>query len=380
MLILCWGRRGGGPRYALEIVRVLAKCPELEIHLSLSRQSQFHQDFEGVSVAGRFDIDTYETILQFGLRTLLWLPVIQHGLKNYIQRKKIDIVFCTMDHIWGSLVSGSIKNSDAAYLLTVHDATRHPGEDQHWRRWLLKRDIHASDSVVVLTRAVGKLLEKKYVYPADRIFLSAHGRFGDTHVATEPRSFPVGRGLRILFFGRILEYKGLDLILSALMILRDEFPSLQLEVWGEGDISPYSDTLEAIGNVRVENRWIEEGEISYIFHTTDLCVLPYKEASQSGVIPTAYAFGMPCITTPIPGLSEQVINGETGIVSSGFSPDEFAEAIAIVLRNPELYACMSRACIDAAKSVLSWDVIGQSVRDLLFCAHIKGKRKRWGYT
>ena len=36
-----WGRRGGGPHYTLELARELRKLDDLEIHLSLSRQSEF---------------------------------------------------------------------------------------------------------------------------------------------------------------------------------------------------------------------------------------------------------------------------------------------------------------------------------------------------
>jgi glycosyltransferase involved in cell wall biosynthesis len=374
VLIWHWGRRGGGPRYSLELARVLSARDDMDIYLSLSRQSEMYADFSGIPVAGRFDVDTYESAVQFGLRSLQ-LPFLRLRFARYIQEQKINVVFCTMDHLWNAFMTGVIRDSGAIYLLTVHDATRHPGEDQGWRRWLLRRDIDASDAALVLTRSVGESLQDKYLYPANRIFLSAHGHFGDSNTKVEPRKLPTDRPLRLLFFGRILEYKGLELMLEALLLLRREFSTLQLEVWGAGDIAPYKAALDAVGDVRVENRWIEEAEIPSILATTDLSVLPYREASQSGVVATVFAAGMPCIATPIPGLCEQVNDGVTGVISSGFSPAEYAEAVAKALRDPAFYARLSQNCIAATRTTLSWETIGQSVVDALHGAHAKGKRE-----
>lgn len=375
VLLWHWGRRGGGPRYTLELAHVLARREDMEIYLSLSRQAEIYSAFEAISAAGRFDIDTYETVFQFGLRAFM-LPFLRYRFARYIQKNKIDVVFCTMDHLWNTSMVGAIRNSCAVYLLTVHDAIRHPGEDQGWRCWLLRRDIEASDAALTLTHSVGAALHCNYCYPKDRIFLSAHGHFGDSNIVIGPRRLPIDRPVRLLFFGRILPYKGLDLMLEALLLLRHEFPSLQLEVWGLGDIVPYRAAFDVIGDVRVENRWIQEAEIPNIFAATDLVVLPYREASQSGVVASAFAVGMPCVATPIPGLCEQVEDGVTGVISTGFSPEEYAEAVAKVLRDPAFYVRLSQGCITAAKTTLSWEKIGESVADAVYGVHAKGKRKR----
>ena len=379
VLIWHWGRRGGGPRYSLELARVLSARDDMDIHLSLSRQSELYEDFSKIPVAGRFDVNTYESLVQFGLRSLQ-LPFLRLRFARYIHEHKIDVLFCTMDHLWNVFITGVIRDSSTIYLLTVHDAIRHPGEDQGWRRWLLRRDIHASDAAMVLTRSVGASLQVNYGYPADRTFLSTLGHFGDGRSDVGMRSLPVNRSPRLLFFGRILHYKGLDLMLQALTILRREFPKLGLEVWGAGDITPYQAALDAVGDVRVENRWIQEEEISGIFAATDLAVLPYREASQSAVVATAFAVGMPCVATPIPGLCEQVTDGVTGVIAAGNSPAEYAESVAMVLRDPAFYARLSKGCLQAATTTLRWESIGLSVAEALNGSFAKGKRDKGGAT
>ena len=375
VLIWHWGRRGGGPRYSLELARVLSARDDMNIHLSLSRQSEMYADFSGIPGAGRFDVDTYESAVQFGLRSLQ-LAFLRRRFARYIREQKIDVVFCTMDHLWNAFMTGVIRDSGAVYLLTVHDATRHPGEDQGWRRWLLRRDIDASDAALVLTRSVGASLQANYGYPADRIFFSTLGHFGDSRFDVSARSLPADRPPRLLFFGRILHYKGLDLMLEALPILRREFPKIGLDVFGAGDIRPYQAALAAVDDVRVENRWIEEEEIPGIFAASDLAVLSYREASQSAIVATAFAFGMPCIATPIPGLCEQVADGVTGVIATGNSPAEYAEAVAKVLRDPASYMRLSQGCLHVAATSLSWGDVGLSVAEALRSSYAKGKRDK----
>ena len=372
ILIWHWGRRGGGPRYTLELARVLAARPDMDVFFSLSRQSETYSAFNDIPVAGRYDIDTYESVPQFVLRSVQ-LPLLRRGFRRYLRQNSIDVVFCTMDHLWDVFMTGAIHDAGALYLLAVHDATRHPGEDQGWRRWLLSRDIAASDGALVLTKSVGTSLTTNYQYPPERTYLSALGHSGDG-TREHPREMPGDRPVRLLFFGRILAYKGLDLLLEALPVLRAEFPALGLEIWGDGDLTSYRSQIEVAGNVQVENRWIDENEIAGIFERTDLAVLPYREASQSGVVATAFAVGMPCVATPIPGLCEQIADGMTGVIASGMSAADFANAIARVLRDPDLYRRLSIGCLEATRTVLSWDTIGGSVADALWGVQRQGRR------
>jgi glycosyltransferase involved in cell wall biosynthesis len=329
-------------------------------------------DFNDIPVAGRYDVDTYESKGQFILRSL-YLPLLRNRFRRYLCQNSIDDVFCTMDHLWNVAFTPAIHDAGSLYLLAVHDATRHPGEDQGWRRWLLSQDIAASDGALVLTKAVRASLVSTYHYPPERTYLSTLGHFGDG-APKLAREMPRYRPFRLLFFGRILSYKGIDLLLEALVLLRGDFPNLSLEIWGAGDVSSYRSQIEVLGNVRVENRWIDESEIAGIFARTDLAVLPYREASQSAVVATAFAAGMPCVTTPIPGLCEQIADGMTGIIAEGMHAEDFAKAVSRVVRDPDLYRHLSNGCLEATSTTLSWEAIGNSVADAFWGVHRQGRR------
>lgn len=372
ILLWHWGRRGGGPRYTLELARVLAPRDDMELHLSLSRQSEMYHDFNSISVVDRFDIDTYTSLPQFALRTLQ-VPLLRRRFAAYLKRARIDVVFCTMDHLWDNFMVSAIRTAESLYLLAVHDAVRHPGEDQRLRQWLLRRDVAASDGALVLTESVRDLLIARHGYPRERTFLSTLGSFNYGHRETA-RDLPADRPPRLLFFGRILDYKGLDLLLAGLPSLQQEFPGLTLEIWGSGNIERYQAQLNGLRGVRLENRWIGEHEIAPIFANTDLAILPYREASQSAVVATAFADGMPCIATPIPGLCEQVADGVSGLIASSMSPNDLAEAIARPLRVPALYRTLSAGALQTARTTLDWHAIGNSVADALLGLYSLGRR------
>ena len=111
---------------------------------------------------------------------------------------------------------------------------------------------------------------------------------------------------RLLFFGRLLPYKGLDLLAGAIRLLPPQTP-IAVRIVGLGRECGDLDALRACHNVMVENRWAAKTELGAVFGWADALILPYHEASQSGVAAAAIASGRPSDTqTRVGGLSEQL--------------------------------------------------------------------------
>jgi glycosyltransferase involved in cell wall biosynthesis len=88
--------------------------------------------------------------------------------------------------------------------------------------------------------------------------------------------------------------------------------------------------INALGlasNVRIIDRFIPDGEVSLYFSAADLVVLPYESATQSAIVPIAYAFERPVLATRVGGLPEAVRDGETGLLVEPRNPTALAEAI-----------------------------------------------------
>jgi glycosyltransferase involved in cell wall biosynthesis len=127
----------------------------------------------------------------------------------------------------------------------------------------------------------------------------------------------------LLCFGRLLPYKGLDLLAEALALLSDE---IEVRVVGLGPETGALNALRACPGVIVENRWVPETEIGALLGWSDALILPYREASQSGVAAAAVAAGRPVIATRVGGLREQLSTAPHAVLCE---PDAASLACAI---------------------------------------------------
>jgi glycosyltransferase involved in cell wall biosynthesis len=122
----------------------------------------------------------------------------------------------------------------------------------------------------------------------------------------------------LLFFGFVREYKGLKYLLKAMPQVMDRIDA-HLLVVGEfwDDKSPYLKLIEELGitqAVTIVDRYIPNEELGLYFSAADVVVLPYVDATQSGVTQVAYGFEKPVITTSVGGIPEVVKDGETGLI------------------------------------------------------------------
>lgn len=360
VLVWHWGRRGGGPRYTLELARALAARGDLEVHLSYAPQAEIRAEYEALGLPG-LPVDTYRGAAEAALASLR-LPLIRHRFARYLRDHRIDTVIGTMNHVWDVAVAPAIRPAGARLLYVLHDGALHPGEESALRAWSFRRVIGLADGMVTLSGHVRDQLTALYGYPPERSRVIPHGvfAFGDA----PPRRHPSadGRPLRLLFFGRILPYKGLDLLLDAYAALRARTPEgagpgVELIVAGSGDLAPYAGRLAGLPGVTLDHRWIAEEEMPSILERADLVVLPYREASQSGVAACAYGAGLPVVATPVGGLTEQIRHGETGLLAEAVTAEALAGAIDRFATDPALYEAASRAALAHAEGALSWRAV-----------------------
>ena len=174
----------------------------------------------------------------------------------------------------------------------------------------------------------------------------------------------------ILFFGFIRKYKGLDLLLEALEILRKEnakpwISDLRLLVAGEfyDDKKPYLAQIAKAGiedALLLRTNFIPDSEVRYFLCAADLVVQPYRNASQSGVTPLAYYFEKPMIVTNVGGLPSLVPHEKTGLVAE---PDPVSLAQAI-LRFYELGEDYFIHHLRSEKKKYSWNTLVNSISNI----------------
>jgi glycosyltransferase involved in cell wall biosynthesis len=161
--------------------------------------------------------------------------------------------------------------------------------------------------------------------PAQLVQHPLYDNFGEKISKEEAREkLAIGNRQKVLlFFGFIRKYKGLDLLLDAIKILKDSklpITNCQLLVAGEfyEDRKPYDEQIENLGikeNLILHTDFIPDSEVKYYLCAADVVVQPYKNATQSGVTPLAYHFEKPMIVTNVGGLPSLVPNDKVGLIA-----------------------------------------------------------------
>ena len=167
----------------------------------------------------------------------------------------------------------------------------------------------------------------------------------------------------LLFFGFIRDYKGLDALIQAFDQLDDTY---QLVIAGEtyGSFEKYNKMIRELSkkeNVFVYNDYISDDQVPVFFSAADVCVLPYRSATQSGITSIAFHFEVPLIATDVGGLKETIQDGTTGLIVDKCEP----EAIATVIRRyfEENLSDTLKAGIRDIKESLSWRNFTGSLMD-----------------
>ena len=275
----------------------------------------------------------------------------RRALRLQLLADKPDAVINLMPHIWTPLLGAMIRRLGIAYIPIIHDAVPHPGDPTaRLTRWLV-RDAHNATRVITLSQSVAQELyargDADPVHTAT-LFHPDIGRSvahsGGTRSPNEP--------FRVLFFGRIMAYKGLDVLVGAAENLKARGAGIALGVAGAGDIPDDLRKRLAALHAEVENTWIADADVPGWMTRYDALACPHVEASQSGIVPLAFGYGLPVIAMPTGGLSEQVLDGETGVVAKAPTIPAFADAIERLGHDPQLYSRIA-ANINASRDARS---------------------------
>ena len=140
-----------------------------------------------------------------------------------------------------------------------------------------------------------------------------------------------------------------------------DYPNSSLHIVGRGDVSKYSKLILNNNNIYIINNWISEKSFNTFFKDFHVCVLPYVEASQSGVIPLMFSLGIPVIITPIGGLNEQVKNNYNGIICKDFSSYSLQKEMERISVDKKLYHKLVRGALSTSKNKLIWQKSAEKI-------------------
>lgn len=244
-------------------------------------------------------------------------------------------------------------------IMTVHDPFQHVGvmlKELNEKRRI--KCFKWADKLILLNKKQVDDFSSYYDIPKNKIELSKLGIYNSfSHVKAEHIKVS---SKYILYFGCICEYKGVDDLLEAMKLVNLAHPEIKLIIAGSGEfyfnIKPYIN-LEYI---EFRHRYIGIAELKALVENALFTVCPYKEATQSGVIQTAFALNCPVVATNVGALSEMIENGITGRLVPLKDRQLLSNEIIYVLDNPSLIDDMRENIKRLNKKNHSWGSIADN--------------------
>jgi glycosyltransferase involved in cell wall biosynthesis len=299
-------------------------------------------------------------------------------LYRHIRGWAPDLIhFLGEKNVWLNLLPILLRPTPV--VTTVHDIACHPGDTDSKKvpRALVKWFIRQSNAVIVHGEGLREAADGHLPVRLSRIFVLPHlPLFYYWRLAEQSE---LGRKaddcFRILFFGRLFEYKGLDYLLTAALLVKDIVRNVKFVVAGTGDqqlIARLREMPRDLFDIRA--RFIRDEEVAELFSEADLVVLPYVEASQSGVLMIAMAFGLPVVATNVGEIGTAVETHRIGLVVPPRDSRALAAAITRLATDKAMYARFSANVQAAIRTELAPPAFGERIksvyRDILEALHV----------
>lgn len=174
----------------------------------------------------------------------------------------------------------------------------------------------------------------------------------------------------LLFFGFVREYKGLKYLIQAMPQVAKRIASIRLLIVGdfsnEESKKQYEDMIVQTGakdHIDVYDGYIPDKEVEKFFAASDLVVLPYISATQSGIAQIAYGFEKPVVATNVGGLPDVVTDGKTGYIVESENADAIADAVVDFFENDKAEAFIQGVKEEAYR--FSWERMVEIVEEMM---------------
>ena len=350
VLMICLTRRGGLLHFNDCLAESLSRI--CDVRLICAENAEHAEQAQDLTAVDLQTIDTGKGAKGTVLK--LFSPQTWREMRRLSDEFRPDVIHVTSAQEWNPALGWFVRHVLKKPLIyTIHDVIHHEGTPFYFKvTESLFRGM--PDGLVVLTEQGKRILTEKGKDPG-KILVVPHGVYD---FFTQYTADGIRERKEILFFGRIEPYKGVGVLLEAARPLLDADPEWMLQIAGGGDVTPYQALLDQ-PQIRLTNRFLTDAEVAEFMQRAAIVALPYISASQSGVIPTAYAFGKPVIATRVGGIPDMVKDGETGLLIPPNDPAALRSALERLMGDAALRSRLGTAGKEFAAKELSWASIAE---------------------
>lgn len=364
ILVNYTGRMGGAPMYAWEMTKGFIENGA-EVSAVISKYVQNIEAWKRLPLKHLVIIDTYTDKYSF-IKSMILFPIsVQRQIQREIGEECFDVIYSPM-YAWLTYRINQMFKT-AKTVITVHDPIPHSGSsflaNKLLNGFLLDMDIERAHKLVILSPQFKEYMKTRYHKRDEDVLVIPHGVFSAyKEIAAENGIAYDPDRINFLFFGRIERYKGISVLAEAYRQIEKKYMDrVSLTIVGRGDFSPYQDVFDALHHARLVNRWVADEEVDGFFRGEKVVtVLPYLDATQSGVVNIAMQNHSLIIATNTGGLSEQLAEGAYGLMVSPNDVKALYDIMEKVILHYEDYDDIRQDAYDALKK-LDWRVLAGKI-------------------
>jgi glycosyltransferase involved in cell wall biosynthesis len=334
---------GGGAIDSLSLSNGL--CENKFFHyLFIAEGNELIDYFENNEFRKIIIIKTFKSkLIDFLIQTILLIrPLI--FVKKIIEIKP-NIIQVTHFHPWVFFVYLLRPFLKYKVLYTPHDNPFEPKEETFpFMNFLEKIFVKKADLIIVHSNYVKNSLTEYCKKEMEVIYLGLYPKFFEIK---EKDYFK--ENLCLLFWGRIEEYKGIDILIDAYEILKNKGYKIDLIIAGKGFLKEeLKEKIKTLG-IELKNYWLKNEEIEELLNKADILVAPYKKATQSGIAIFSLLYQIPIVATSVGAFPEYIDDNFNGLLVPPNDFQSLAEKIEILHKDRNFLKQLSLNAKEKAK-------------------------------
>lgn len=273
---------------------------------------------------------------------------------RFIKKNNFEIIHLTWPLTYGQFPLYLLRKK---MVLTMHDPIPHSSNTDfinRFNRWVAFKLIK---NFIVLSLSLRDSFINTYKLYNKFVSISRLGTY-DVLLNIKPTEIKTSSNY-ILYFGSINPHKGIKYLCEAMSIIKKQIPNLQLIIAGRGNFDFNIEEYQKNLNIKVINRFLTDEELVYLIRKSRFVVCPYIDATQSGVVMSAFALNKPVVATNVGALPEMIENKRHGLLIPPKDSKEIAHAIIKMCQEDILSEMKENIQEDFREGKNSWQNIAE---------------------
>lgn len=350
-IFLCLMKKGAGPAIVESIATSISERKDVSAYFIVPSEIENRERLERIGNNVQIIHIGTGNRKTFIIKSIEFLALNRKKISRKTDGTKFDLYLQIFPHPWGKLIGKLFEYTKSAVI--CHDPISHTGE-KNINRLISEHIYRQAENLVVHTKSFADLANKKYERP---VYYMPHGLYSNYKLNCNiaDTSELENATIRFLFFGRIEKYKGIENLLRAFLKFNVN-DKVKLVIAGKGNLEPYAELLNDY-RIVVINRYLDDQEISNLFSDRNsVLVLPYIDATQSGIALIAIGLEVPIIATDTGGLREQLNSGKFGFFCKPGDIDSLFQKMNL-LYNDKTLMDIERKKMHEFKPYIQWDCL-----------------------